>query len=344
MTSEEWRRIEKLYFEVREHGPAALANADSDLRKAVERMLSQDGEGKILDRPAMDCLPEPESISVGSRIGPYQIGGILGAGGMGEVYWAQDTTLKRRVALKVLPNAFARDPERLARFQREAELLAQLDHPNIARIYGAEENALVMELVDGESPKGPLPFDEAWRIASQLAEALEYAHEKGVIHRDLKPANVKVTADGVVKLLDFGLATAPADQWIATSPAGTSDPSPTATGVGVILGTAAYMSPEQARGKRLDRRTDIWSWGVLFYELLTGTQLFRAGTSTETITQVLNKEPDLARVPASVRRLLESCLEKDPKRRSGSSTACANKRWKCSIIRCAVEGRKMAVR
>jgi len=315
MTSEEWRRIEELYFEVHEHGLVALANVDVDLRRAVERMLAQDGEGKILDRPATDLLPEPESVSIGSRIGPYLIGGILGAGGMGEVYWAQDTTLKRRVALKVLPNAFARDPERLARFQREAELLAQLDHPNIARIYGAEENALVMELVEGKSPKGPLPFDEAWRIASQLGEALEYAHEKGVIHRDLKPANVKVTADGVVKLLDFGLATAPADQWMVASPEGAPDPSPTATGVGVILGTAAYMSPEQAKGKRLDRRTDIWSWGVVLYELLTGTQLFRAATSEETITQVLNKEPDFARVPATVRRVLESCLEKDPKQR-----------------------------
>ena len=191
---------------------------------------------------------------------------------MGEVYRARDTKLKRDVALKVLPEVFARDPGRMLRFQREAEVLASLNHPNIAHIYGVEERALVMELVEGESPKGPLSFDEAWKIALQIADALEYAHERGVIHRDLKPANVKVTPDGVVKLLDFGFAKA----FSETPDAGSADPenSPTvtlgATVAGTVLGTAAYMAPEQAKGKRVDKRADIWSWGVVLYELLTG--------------------------------------------------------------------------
>src|SRR5712691_3142340 len=191
----------------------------------------------------------------GVRFGPYEILALIGAGGMGEVYRARDTNLKRDVALKVLPEVFARDPERMARFQREAEVLASLNHPNIAHIYGVEDHALVMELVEGESPKGPMPFDEAWRIASQIADALEYAHDKGVVHRDLKPANVKVTPEGVVKLLDFGLAKA----FVAPASAGEAGDadSPTltmgATEVGVILGTAAYMSPEQAKGRVVDK-------------------------------------------------------------------------------------------
>jgi serine/threonine protein kinase len=235
---------------------------------------------------------------------------------MGHVYRAEDTKLKRSVAPKVLPSTFFHDAERLVRFHREAEVLAQLNHPNIAQIYGAEDNALVMELVQGESPKGPLPFEEAWNIAAQIAEALEYAHEKGVIHRDLKPANVMVTPEGVVKLLDFGLAKAFSD------PSGSnlldSDNSAglaNGTVDGVILGTPAYMSPEQARGKRVDRRTDIWSWGVVFYELLTGERLFRADSFSETLVQVLTKQPDLERVPGTTRRPLQSCLEKDPKQR-----------------------------
>src|SRR6516162_2671913 len=187
------------------------------------------------------------ALATGTKLGPYQILAPLGAGGMGEVYRARDTKLKREVALKVLPDAYARDPERMARFQREAEVLASLNHPNIAHIYGVEERALVMELVEGESPKGPMPFEDAWEIAMQIADALEYAHERGVIHRDLKPANVKVTPEGVVKLLDFGLAKA----FSETPDVGSADPenSPTitlgATVAGTVLGTAAYMSPEQ---------------------------------------------------------------------------------------------------
>src|SRR5215469_5406890 len=235
----------------------------------------------------------------GDKLGPYVILAPLGAGGMGKVYRAKDTKLKREIALKVLPEAFARDPERMARFQREAEVLASLNHTNIAQIYGVEGRALVMELVEGESPKGPMAFDEAWRIASQIAAALEYAHDKGIVHRDLKPANVKVTPEGVVKLLDFGLAKVFVGQ--VDSPADLEN-SPTltigATEVGVILGTAAYMSPEQARGKPVDKRADIWAFGVVLYELLTGERLFKGEDASETLAQVLTKEPDFARVPA----------------------------------------------
>jgi serine/threonine protein kinase len=203
------------------------------------------------------------SLAPGSRLGPYEILAPIGAGGMGEVYRAKDTKLKREVALKVLPDSFANDPERMARFQREAEMLASLNHRNIAQIYGVEDRALVMELVEGGTLSSPLPIDTALNYARQIAEALEYAHERGVIHRDLKPANIKVTPDGAVKLLDFGLAKAIED------PAASGDNpehSPTltlgVTRVGVILGTAAYMSPEQASGKTADRRADIWGFGA----------------------------------------------------------------------------------
>jgi Tol biopolymer transport system component len=255
-------------------------------------------------------------FSVGDRLGPYEILAPIGAGGMGEVYRARDTKLKREVAIKVLPEAFARDPERMARFQREAEVLASLNHPNIATIHGVEDRALVMELVEGDSPRGPLPFDEAWKIVSQIAAALEYAYERGIMNRDLKPANVKVTPDGVVKLLDFGLAKAFSNQ---RDPSASPENSPTltlgATEVGVILGTAAYMAPEQARGKQVDKRADIWSFGVVLYELLTGERLFRGEDAAETLAAVIHKQPDLTKVPREARRLLEDCLQKDPKQR-----------------------------
>jgi eukaryotic-like serine/threonine-protein kinase len=264
-------------------------------------------------------------IPPGTKLGSYQITGAIGAGGMGEVYQAHDTKLGRDVAIKVLPEAFAHDPERLSRFQREAKMLASLNHPNIAHIYGLEENAgasyLVMELVPGDTladrikRSGAIPVDEAINIAKQMAEALEAAHEKGIIHRDLKPANVKVTPDGKVKVLDFGLAKAFTDDGSSQD----IDNSPTlsmgATMQGVILGTPAYMSPEQARGKSVDRRTDIWAFGVVVYEMLTGEQLFGGETFTDTLAQVITREPDWELVPTRMRRLLRWCLVKDPKKR-----------------------------
>ena len=249
----------------------------------------------------------------------------LGAGGMGEVWRATDTNLKRAVAIKVLPEAVAADRERLARFQREAEVLAALNHPNIAHIHGLEKSAgttaIVMELVEGPTladriARGPLSVDEALAIAKQIADALEAAHEQGIIHRDLKPANVKVRDDGTVKVLDFGLAKAlePAGgaTEISHSPTITS---PAMTQAGMILGTAAYMSPEQARGKPVDKRTDIWAFGCVLYEMLTGRRAFEGDDVTETLAAIVKTDPDFTRVPASLRRVLASCLDKNPKTR-----------------------------
>jgi Tol biopolymer transport system component len=269
-------------------------------------------------------------LITGTRLGTYEITSALGAGGMGEVYRARDTRLQRDVALKVLPEAFAADPERLARFAREAQVLASLNHPHIAHIYGIEESggtsALVMELVEGEElteriRRGPLALDEALPIARQIAEALETAHERGVIHRDLKPANVRLTPTGSVKVLDFGLAKA-----VDASVAGENDlrnsptfTSPQMTGLGVILGTAAYMAPEQAKGKTVDKRADIWAFGVLLFEMLTGRTLFAAETASETVAAVLRAEVDLrqlpAGTPAELRQLIARCLERDPQLR-----------------------------
>jgi Tol biopolymer transport system component/predicted Ser/Thr protein kinase len=255
------------------------------------------------------------SLGTGERIGPYEILAPIGAGGMGVVYRARDTKLDRDVAIKVLPAALAQDPERLARFEREAKVLASLNHPNIAQIYGIEDRALVMELVEGQTLQGPLPLDTALNYARQIADALEAAHDKGIIHRDLKPANIMVTPAGVVKVLDFGLAA------IANRDREGSDAnnSPTLTisptRAGMILGTAAYMSPEQARGKVVDKRADIWAFGVVFFEMLTGQRLFAGETVSDTLAAVIKEEPDWTRVPAKVQRLLQACLQKDPKLR-----------------------------
>jgi eukaryotic-like serine/threonine-protein kinase len=255
-------------------------------------------------------------VTAGTRIGVFEILAPLGAGGMGEVYRARDTKLDREVAIKVLPEAVARDPERLARFEREARMLAALNHPNIAHIYGVEDGALVMELVEGDEPQGPLAWDQAWKITSQIADALEYAHERGIIHRDLKPPNIKVTPEGTVKLLDFGLAKAIEDRAASVADPGNS---PTftlgATSAGMIMGTAAYMAPEQAKGKAVDRRCDIWSFGVVLFELLSGKRAFPGDSVTETLAMVLKVEPDWnalpSATPAAARKLLESCLKKE---------------------------------
>jgi Tol biopolymer transport system component len=268
------------------------------------------------------------TLPAGERLGSYQVIALLGVGGMGEVYRASDSKLGRVVALKVLPSGLHMDEQRMLRFEREAQILAALNHPNIATIHGLEDSgptrALVMELVEGPTladriAEGPLPLEEALGIAAQIAEALEYAHERGIIHRDLKPANVKITPDGKVKVLDFGLAKAlddaPETVNIATSPT----LSVAATRAGIILGTAAYMSPEQAKGKSVDRRGDVWAFGVIIYEMLTGKQLFSGETASETLAAVIMKEPDLnslpAATPAPIRQLVRRCLTRDPRQR-----------------------------
>jgi Tol biopolymer transport system component/predicted Ser/Thr protein kinase len=255
-------------------------------------------------------------LVTGDKIGCYQILGALGAGGMGVVYRARDTKLQRDVALKVLPDGFAADAERMARFEREARVLASLNHPNIAQIYGVEQDALVMELVTGESPEGPMSFDDAWKIAAQVAEALEYAHERGIVHRDLKPANIKITEEGSVKLLDFGLAKAfRANGASSFSAEDSSTLAIDHTRVGMILGTTSYMAPEQAMGKNVDQRADIWAFGVVLYELLAGRRPFEGGDLQETVAAVLHQAPDLNPIPPRARPLLERCLEKNPKKR-----------------------------
>jgi eukaryotic-like serine/threonine-protein kinase len=274
-------------------------------------------EEPVLEPPQ---LPAKETIAdasdlTGHTISHYRVYEKLGRGGMGEVYRARDTKLGRDVALKVLPQEFARDADRMARFEREAHVLASLNHPNIAQIYGVEERALVMELVPGESLKGPLPLETALNYAKQIADALEAAHEKGIVHRDLKPANIMVTPNGVVKVLDFGLPAFPSRDREGGEPNNSPTLTISPTRAGMILGTAAYMAPEQARGQPVDKRADIWAFGVVLYEMLTGRQAFNGDTITDVLAAVVAEEPDLTRVPARVRRLLRACLQKDPKQR-----------------------------
>jgi serine/threonine-protein kinase len=290
------------------------------------------------------------ALTPGTRLGVYEVTAQIGEGGMGQVFRATDTKLKRQVAIKVLPASVAGDADRLARFQREAEVLASLNHPNIAHIYGLDRHQgrhgqdgtsfIVMELVDGDDlsqriGRGAIPFDEALPIAKQIADALEAAHEQGIIHRDLKPANIKVRSDGTVKVLDFGLAKA-----IEAGGAGREIPSmsPTITspammtGVGMILGTAAYMAPEQAKGKSVDRRADVWAFGAVLYEMLSGHRAFAGDDVSDTLANVLKTEPDWSRlpaeVPARVRLALRACLQKDPKQRPGDAQS----------VRLALEG------
>ena len=268
------------------------------------------------------------TLSADTKLGPYEIVSLLGVGGMGEVYRARDMRLGRQVAIKVLPPSFALLPQSNVRFQREAQVLASLNHPGIASIFGVEESngvhGIVMELVEGPTLadrllQGPTPIEEALPIAKQVADALEYAHERGVIHRDLKPSNIKVTPDGVVKVLDFGLAKALEGDSARSDISSSPTISAVATQVGIILGTAAYMSPEQARGKAVDRRADIWAFSVLLFEMLAGQQLYDGETTTDILARVIEREPDLMRLPPStparIRELIRRCLTKNPRER-----------------------------
>jgi serine/threonine protein kinase len=335
MNPERWRRIEEIYHSVLEIEPAARRNflaeacgGDEDLRREVESLLAQpDSTGAFLDQNAWtaaeDLAATQSIITLGDKLGPYEILGPLGAGGMGEVYRARDSKLGREVAVKMLPREFARDPQRLARFRREARTLASLNHPNIGAIYGLEEfpdqDCLVLELIEGEALKGPLPVPVALDRAGQIAEALEAAHGKGIVHRDLKPANVKVTPEGKVKVLDFGLAKA---IWAQEGAQDLSHPAVMAGAesvAGQIMGTPGYMSPEQARAREVDKRADVWAFGCLLYELLTGKRAFQGETMQETIAAVLEREPDWQALPAGtpgkIRELLRRCLQKDVTRR-----------------------------
>ena len=334
MTSDRQRQIEKLYQSVLDQPEdrrvaflEAACAADHALRAEVETLLAQKrstpGSREDLTRDVTSKLAKPpKHPSVGTQIGAYVILSPLGAGGMGEVYRARDTRLARQVAIKVLPSSVVHDPERLSRFHREAQILAAFNHPNIATVHGFEEygdvHCLVMELVDGQTlaerlAAGALPIDEALQICADIAEALDAAHRRGITHRDIKPANVKVTPEGRVKVLDFGLAK-------PLGPGG--DPSSTQTAMtqpGVILGTTAYMSPEQLRGDPTDQRADIWSFGCLLYELLTGQRPFPGASTAEIIASVLKSEPDWgvlpSKTPARVRDLLRWCLQKEAGRR-----------------------------
>ena len=338
MASERLREIERLFHEARERPPAErdawLAHAcahDPTLRHEVGSLLAQPPAG-LIDMPfgaLVDGLAAPPAprLAPGSSVGPYRIERLLDVGGMGEVYRARDSRLDRDVAIKILPEAFAADAARVARFRREAKVLASLNHPHIATIYGLEDaaggTALVMELVEGPTladriAAGALPLEDALPIARQIAQALEAAHEQRIVHRDLKPANIKVRADGTVKVLDFGLAK-------AFDPAGEPDAAATtptnvqATQAGVILGTAAYMAPEQARGRVVDTRADIWAFGCVLYEMLTGRKAFPGETISDVIASILEREPEWPALPAttppSIRRVLTRCLAKDAKRR-----------------------------
>ena len=319
----DWRRVEEIVHAALEHAPGerqafvrdACGN-DENLHAEVESLLANASAAE----QSTFRIGEPVVDLVGQRIGTYRIESILGAGGMGEVYRARDTKLARDVAIKVLPRDFASDPERLSRFQREARVLASLNHPHIGAIHGFEESpgiaALVLELVEGPTlaeriEKGPVSLGDALKIARQIAEALDAAHEKGIVHRDLKPANIKLTADGQVKVLDFGLAKFAHSSNQSSAPATET----LATREGAIFGTPAYMSPEQARGLSVDKRADIWAFGCVLYEMLVGREAFPGRTVSDRIAAVIEREPDWSRLPDStpdtVRRLVRRCLDKD---------------------------------
>jgi serine/threonine protein kinase/Tol biopolymer transport system component len=347
MNPDRWRQVADVYEVALEREPAARAaflseacRADPDLRREVESLLAHEHTSLVVDRDmlavAAVVLEGVSRLEPGTSVGPYRIEALIGAGGMGEVYRARDTKLDRDVALKVLPESLTHDLDRLTRFSREAHVLASLNHPNIAAIHGFEDrgdvHALVLELVEGPTladriGRRPLSLPEALPIARQIADALAAAHEHGVIHRDLKPANIKVRDDGTVKVLDFGLAKPLQD---AASAQSESEPplpalqsptvmSPVVTATGVILGTAAYMSPEQAKGRAADKRVDVWAFGCVIYETLTGKRAFNGDDVSDTVASVLKSQPDWTALPndtpAAIRRLLRRSLEKDPRRR-----------------------------
>lgn len=332
MNADRWRQIEEIYHSALEQSPQSRAafltdacRGDADLLQRVQSLLSADEQASsFLEKPALDMASTLSGVrQLGQQFGCYQILHPLGAGGMGEVYRAHDSKLGRDVAIKTLPREFAGDPERLARLRREARTLASLNHPNIGAIYDLEEadgmNCLVLELVEGETLRGPLPLEKALDYARQIAEALEAAHNKGIIHRDLKPANVKVTPEGRVKVLDFGLAKAVWGEDEHQRLTQLTTVTTLGTVAGQIMGTPAYMSPEQARGEKVDKRTDIWAFGCLLYELLTGKRAFEAAAAQDTVGAVLEREPEWSalpgKTPAKIRELLRLCLEKDPQRR-----------------------------
>ena len=319
---------------------------DSDLRREVESMLADVDQPMVVDRPVdeaiADLMDDDRPVVIGRQFGPYRVESLLGVGGMGEVYRATDTVLGRQVAIKILPADVAADPAWVARFRREAQMLATLNHPNIGAIYGFETLdghtgsafGIVLELVEGPTlaetlKAGPLPVDEALAVAQQIAEALDAAHQQGIVHRDLKPGNIKVREDGTVKVLDFGLAKVAEASEIAHESAagvGRRDPSlsptittPAMTAAGIILGTAAYMSPEQAKGNAVTKTTDIWAFGCVLYEMLTGTMAFKGDGTADTMALVVRGEPDSGLLPPTlppgIRSLLRHCLHKDPRRR-----------------------------
>jgi len=337
-----WRQVADVYESALEREPAArgafLADAcrdDFDLRREVESLLAQEHTTLVVDQDmlavAAVVLEDTSRLQPGAALGPYRVDSLIGAGGMGEVYRARDTKLNRDIALKVLPELLTRAPDRLARFTREANVLASLNHPNIAAIYGFEDggdvHALVLELVEGPTlaqriVKGRLALPETLAIARQIAHALAAAHDHGVIHRDLKPANIKVRDDGTVKVLDFGLAKALQNDSPPASPSqlpSVMSPVVTETAPGVILGTAAYMSPEQIKGRAAGKRSDMWAFGCVVYEMLSGQRAFAGDDASDTLASVLKSQPDWSALPSdtpeAIRRLLRRCLEKDQTRR-----------------------------